>query len=111
MAWFDPGSYGLRMERKQMDSRILRTWFLKNEYLSETLDAPDRYKSIQERACNKSNGHSIDAKIFLVDTPFTFGHSQLAIKFPDDIPSQESIQFGQAASIIQKAFGDEIVAI
>jgi len=93
------------MEQQQMDSIILRTWFLKiqkNGWSSESVDATERYDKIQERACKKSNCCSIEAKIFLVDTPFTFGHSQLIINFLDDIHTTESFQFEIAAPIIQK---------
>ncbi len=41
--------------------------------------------------------------IFLVDTPVTFGHSQLVMNFPCDACHSESACFNQAAPIIEKA--------
>lgn len=86
-----------------MDSRTPRTWFLCNGWSSEFLGASERYQAIQERASGQTLACFIDARIFLVDAPLTFAHSQLAIKFSDVAHSDEPSRFQLSAPIIHKA--------
>lgn len=86
-----------------MDSWIPRTWFLKNEWSSESANAAGRYDAIQERAGQDNQNSSFTARIFLVRAPLTFGHSQLVMDFSSDTLSDESTRFFQSADIIRKA--------
>jgi len=94
---------GYKMERQQMDSRIPRTWFLSNSWSSEFVADGERYQAIQEMAAQETFASLIDARIFLVDSPLTFAHSQLAIKFSGTAHSDESARFQIAAHFVQKA--------
>jgi len=91
------------MGKQQMDSRIPRTWFLCNSWSSEFVVDGERYPAIQKAAAQETLASLIDARIFLVDSPLTFAHSQLAIKFSESPHSDESICFQIAAQIVQKA--------
>lgn len=86
-----------------MDSRTPRTWFLKNEWSSESVNATERYHAIQKRAAQDTQDYSFTARIFLVHAPLTFGHSQLVMDFSSDTQSDESTRFFQSADIIRKA--------
>ena len=94
-----------------------RIWFWQEggAWSSESFAASERYKEIQQKL---NHGIKKDIKfcspvsyIFLVHTPYTFGHSQLAMEFPFEGHPNESARFTLAASIIQKAlsvFKDEL---
>ena len=86
-----------------MDSRIPRTWFLCNGWSSEFVADSERYQAIQQRAAQEPPTSLMDARIFLVDSPLTFAHSQLAIKFSESTHSDESDRFQIAAQFVQKA--------
>jgi hypothetical protein len=86
-----------------MDSRIPRTWFLYNGWSSEFVVDIERYPAIQETANKETPASFINARIFLVDSPLTFAHSQLVIEFSGSAHPDESGRFRIAAQIVQKA--------
>lgn len=88
---------------QQMDSRIPRTWFLSNGWSSEFVVDSERYPAIQKTADKETLASLINARIFLVESPLTFAHSQLAIKFSESAHPDESSRFRIAAQIVQKA--------
>jgi hypothetical protein len=89
-----------------------RIWFWKeNERWSSnssSVEPSKRYKEIQERVNNMIFHHNIKfyrplAYIYLVDKPYTFGHSQLVMEFNDEDDPHEADRFTLAASIIQNS--------
>lgn len=86
-----------------MDSRIPRTWFLYNGWSSEFLGNGERYRAIQEKASQENLACFVDARIFLVDAPLTFAHSQLAIRFSESVHTEEPSLFQLAAPIVYRA--------
>jgi hypothetical protein len=86
-----------------MDSRIPRTWFLFNGWSSEFVVDNERYPAIQKMPYKVTLASLINARIFLVDSPLTLAHSQLAIEFSECAHPDESSCFQIAAQIVQKA--------
>lgn len=87
-----------------------RIWFWKENkgWSSEFVDdRSKRYQEIQKRLSYVITQGILPKRgvscIFLVHTPYTFGHSQLAMKFPYEADPDEAARFTSAASIIEKA--------
>jgi hypothetical protein len=86
-----------------MDSRIPRTWFLCKNWSSEFVVDGERYPAIQKTSAQDTLDSLTEARIFLVDSPLTFAHSQLAFKLSEGLYSEESSCFQIAAEIVKKA--------
>lgn len=86
-----------------MDSRIPRTWFRCDGWSSEFVADSERYTAILKTADRETLASLINARIFLVDSPLTFAHSQVAIKFSENVHLDESSRFRIAAQIVHKA--------
>ena len=74
-----------------------------NGWSSEFLGASERYLAIQEKASQEKLACLVDARIFLVDAPLTFAHSQLAIRFSESVHTEEASLFQLAGPIVHRA--------
>lgn len=93
-----------------IDTRPQRTWFLKKEGIGKHWSSafempPQRYTSIQNEIEKKNDkDYEIVTRIILSHTPFTFGHSQLIMKFLGDKRLlKESERFEKVTAIIKNA--------
>jgi hypothetical protein len=104
------------MDFKTMEEMKERIWFWKDSKWPskpESMNPSNRYEKIQGRIrevienikkCKKGmKFYSPVYYIILVHTPFTFGHSQLVMKFYGDKQPDEPSRFRLATPIIEKA--------